>query len=350
MKTLREDAPSAVRPGDAFDERGLNVWLRSTLGTGGEASVRQFPGGFSNLTYHVEVDGREFVLRRPPPGVAIRGGHDILREYRLLALLDGAYPAPHPVAACDDAEVIGTPFYLMERVHGIVLRKGDGDGVDARTAGAIDAALADALAALHALDPARFGGIGRPEGYNRRQVEGWAERYAAARTDDLPALTWAFGWLRERIPSDGAPALVHNDFKLDNAVLDAHDPSRILAVLDWEMATVGDPLLDLGTTLGYWVDASDERLRAHAFVPTDIPGSLSRRAFAEHYIAARGGREPGDLVYAYVFGLCKIAVIAQQLYARAHSGRTTDPRFARLRDVVAAMGDAAQAAITRGEL
>ncbi len=350
MPALDEARP--VR--DALDEERLLAFLVATLpGVAGPLSVKQFPGGYSNLTYLVAAGGREWVLRRPPVGAAVRGGHDMLREYRLLSRLSPVYPkAPRPVAACEDAAVLGAPFYLMERVRGVILRRTTpaDASLDAR---ALSAALVDTLADLHAVDveAAGLADLGRPEGYAQRQVRGWTERWQASRGEAVPGIDATAAWLAERTWPSAAPAIVHNDFKYDNVVLDPEQPSRIVAVLDWEMATLGDPLLDLGTSLAYWVDPDDpERWRRDALVDlTARPGSLSRMQVAERW-SARLDRPLDTLVAAYVFGVFKVAVIVQQIYARYQRGLTTDPRFAELGAVVVACGETAQAAIARGRI
>jgi aminoglycoside phosphotransferase (APT) family kinase protein len=347
-----EDRPRAVRAGEDLERVALERFLATVVpAAAGPIAVEQYPRGYSNLTYLVRMGGREFVLRRPPFGAAVKGGHDMVREYRLLAALAPHYAlSPRPVALCEDPAVLGAPFYLMERVQGVIVRTGS-DAIAPAAMRAMTEALADALARLHAIDvsgPA-FAGFGKPAGYIERQVRGWAERFGAARTEPQPELEAAFAWLADRLPAPTGVALVHNDFKLDNVMFDPGEPSRIRAVLDWEMATVGDPLLDVGTTLGYWIDADEPELQPFAFVPTDRPGALTRAEFAHAYVRARGGGE-GDLVYAYIFGLCKIAVIAQQIYARYIRGHTSDERFAALGAVVTALGRAAARTRRRGTL
>jgi aminoglycoside phosphotransferase (APT) family kinase protein len=347
-----EDRPRAVREGEELDRGALEAFLAAAVpGADGPLTVEQFPRGYSNLTYLVRAGAHEFVLRRPPFGAAVKGGHDMVREYTLLAALAPHYTlSPRPVALCDDPAVLGAPFYLMQRVQGVIVRTGS-DAIAPEAMRAMTQALADALARLHAVDvsgPA-FAGFGKPAGYIERQVRGWADRFGAARTEPQPDLEAAFTWLAEHLPEPTGVALVHNDFKIDNVMFDPSEPGRIRAVLDWEMATVGDPLLDIGTTLGYWIDPDEAELRPFAFVPTDRPGALTRGEFAHAYLHARGGGE-GDLVYAYIFGLCKIAVIAQQIYARYVNGHTTDERFAALGAVVTALGRAAARARKRGTL
>ena len=346
------------RPGEELDEERLATWLEVSLGLAGPLEVTQFPGGHSNLTYLVRTAERELVLRRPPVGAKVRTAHDMGREHRVLSLLAGRYTkAPRPLALCTDPTVLGAPFYVMDRVRGIILRgAAPPSGVDLSPLRmrALSEAAVDALAELHAVD-VRTGGtgglaeLGRPEGYVERQVTGWSERWRAARIDDAPDVDAAAGWLAAHpLPaSSEGPALVHNDFKYDNLVLDPDDPIRIRAVLDWEMATVGDPRMDLGTTLGYWVERGDDpALAAVPSGPTTLPGNLSRAEIVDRWSRATG-RDPGDPVFLYVFGLFKIAVIAQQIYYRYRQGLTRDERFAALPHGVAALGRAAAGALDR---
>ena len=327
------DEPRAVRTGEEVDAERLRAFLaREAPGAPGPVEIRQFPGGYSNLTYLVRMGGREWVLRRPPVGAAVRGGHDMLREYRLLTRLAPVYPkAPRPLAACEDVSVLGAPFYLMQRVSGVILRRTTvvEDALDVR---ALSEALVETLAELHAVDVESTGlaDLGKPEGYALRQVRGWAERWQASRTEAVPEVDATAAWLAERSWPDARPAIVHNDFKYDNVVLDPSNLTRIVAVLDWEMATLGDPLLDLGTSLAYWVDADDaEAWRRGALVDlTARPGSLTRLQVAERW-ASRLGRSLEALVAAYVFGLFKVAVIAQQIYARFQRGMTKDSALRR---------------------
>ncbi len=357
------DSTTAVRAGEELPA-ALEPYVRHHLaaaGTGVETSgpfaVEQFAHGHSNLTYLVRLGESEWVLRRPPFGNQVKSAHDMGREYRVLSRLCAVYsPAPRPVLYCDDPGILGAPFYLMERRRGVVLRRGSTPGfaraLDPPTARRLSTALIDNLADLHALDyrAAGLGDLGRPEGYVARQVNGWAERYARARTDDVPALDRVAAWLAGSIPGESGAALVHNDYKYDNLVLDPADLTRIVAVLDWEMATVGDPLMDLGTTLGYWVEAGDPPgLQAAGFGPTAVPGSLTRQGLADRY-AERSGRDVSGVLYYYAFGLFKIAVIIQQIYARYVRGHTRDARFARLNEQVAVLAEQADRSIEAGRV
>jgi aminoglycoside phosphotransferase (APT) family kinase protein len=328
-----EGEAGPVRPGEELDLTKLEPWLRSALDAGtGPLDLRQFPGGHSNLTYLVRIGEREAVLRRPPLLSRVRTAHDMSREYRVLDRLAPAWSkAPRVLAWCGDPALIGAPFYLMERVPGLILRKHPPRDLSLDAAGVrrMCEGLVDTLAELHALDAAAIGlaDFGRPQGYVARQVEGWTRRYADARTDDLPEMEDVATWLAAHLPAESGAAIIHNDYKYDNLVL---DPARlsVRGVLDWEMSTLGDPLMDLGTALSYWVEGGDpDELQASRFGPTTLPGSLTRRELAGRYAERRGVRL-GDVRFYYAFGLFKTAVVAQQIYARYREGATRDPRFA----------------------
>ena len=330
------DAAGPVRSGEELDEDRLAEYLPEAIDDlePGDLEVTQFPSGYSNLTYLVRMGDSSMILRRPPPGVHIKSAHDMGREYRILSHLRPVYPkVPAPLAFCEDESILGTPFYVMERVEGVILRKGipdemvPGPELTARVA----EGLVGTLAELHAVDyeAAGLGDLGRPEGYVRRQIEGWTRRYEKAETDSVPDAEWIAAWLLESMPARPADALIHNDFKHDNVVLDPDDWSRIIAVLDWEMATLGDPLMDLGTTLAYWIQEDDPpELMQSRLSPTTWPGTPTRRELVEAYARA-SGRDVGDVVFYFAYGLFKVAVIVQQLHHRYVSGKTEDPRYAR---------------------
>ena len=352
------DEAEEVRAEERLDLERLRPFLEAALpGAAGLPSLHQFRKGHSNLTYLVRIGEREAVLRRAPFGAKVKHAHDMGREFRLLTALQGVYPrAPRPIAFCADPAVLGAPFYLMERVRGVVLR-GDGGGtgipLGPTLLRATSAALVDALVDLHAIpvgEGSPLAGLGRPEGYVGRQVKGWTERWLAARTGAPGAVEEVAAWLAANQPPERGAALVHNDYKYDNVVLDPADLTRIVAVLDWEMAALGDPLMDLGTTLGYWVDADDPpEMRERAYGPTAAPGSLSRREVVERY-AARSGRAVRSPLFYYVFGLFKLAVILQQIYKRFVEGHTRDERFGALDQRVGILGAQATRALDRGRI
>ncbi len=350
------DRPVAVRAGEELDASRLSAFLRENLPElQGPLVVEQFPSGFSNLTYLLRLGARQLVLRRPPVGADIKSAHDMGREHRILSRLSEVYPkAPRPLVYCEDAAVLGAPFYLMERVEGVILRPRMPAAMQPgpeRMATIADA-LVETLAELHAVDyeAAGLGELGRPDGYVRRQVDGWTGRYRNSRTDDIPEMERVASWLDANAPPESGAALIHNDFKYDNLVLDPRDWGRVIAVLDWEMATLGDPLMDLGTSLGYWVEPQDPpELRALELSPTLLPGNPTRAELVERYAAA-SGRELRHPVFYYVYGLFKIAVIIQQIYFRYRRGDTRDPRFARLVEGVRGCARAALQAATLGRI
>ncbi|GAC1539596.1 MAG: phosphotransferase family protein [Myxococcales bacterium] len=316
----------------------------------------QFRKGHSNLTYLVRTAGAEAVLRRAPFGAKVKTAHDMGREFAILSALQGAYArAPRPIAFCEDESVIGARFYLMECVRGVVLRGEEppaGVTFSPALLLATSEALVDNLADLHAVDTSRpaLAAIGRPQGYVGRQVSGWTERYARAKTDEIAEVEAVAAWLARNMPPESGAAVIHNDYKYDNVMLDPRDLTRVVAVLDWEMATVGDPLMDLGTMLGYWSDPTDAaEVRGRPYGPTFLPGSLSRRQLVDRY-AQRSGRAVDGVLFYYVFALFKIAVIVQQIYKRFVEGHTHDPRFATLIQWVRVMGRQAARALDRGRI
>ena len=347
------DQPQVTRTGEELDAGKLDAYLQQVLPElRGQLEIQQFPKGYSNLTYLLRIGGRELVLRRPPFGAKIKTAHDMGREYRILSHLIAVYPkVPRPLAYCEDESVLGAPFYLMERVSGIILRAKPPEGLDLTPAlmGRISENFADNLAEIHSVDyvAAGLGELGKPEGYVTRQVEGWIKRYQNARTDDIPEMERIARWLVEHKPAESKCSLIHNDYKYDNLALDPFDVAQIKAVLDWEMATIGDPLMDLGSTLGYWVDADDpEDWQKQSFGLTIRAGNLNREQLLERYVA-KSGRLVGNPVFYYAYGLFKIAVIVQQIYARFKQGLTQDARFAGLIHLVRSAGKTASLAIEK---
>lgn len=326
----------APRAGEELDAGLVADYLgRELPGFAGPVEIAQFPGGASNLTYLVRSAAGEWVLRRPPFGTKARSAHDMGREYRILSRIHSAFPyAPRPLLFCADRDLLGEEFYLMERLKGLILRRDlpAGMALSPAQADALCRNLVDVHAELHAIDPeaAGLGELGRPEGYVARQVAGWSERYRAARTDDVPDNEALMSWLEaNRPPEAPRAAIIHNDYKFDNVVLgETADGWRITGVLDWEMATLGDPLMDLGASLAYWVQADDpEPLRQIRMLPTHLPGMM-RRAEIVAYYCARAGLAPVHFDFYYVYGLFRLAVIVQQIYFRFVLGQTKNPRFA----------------------
>ncbi len=345
------DRPSDVRQGEELDVPALAAWLRETLGVDETPVVHQYPSGFSNLTYLLDLGHRELVLRRPPMGQHVRGGHDMGREFRLLTALAGHVPVPEALGFEPTGDVLGAPFYVMEHVPGTILRASDARTPDADAMARVADAFVETLAGLHALAPETVGlsDLGNTDGYVGRQVAGWTKRYAAASTDDVPDLDRAFAWMDANQPPESGVAIIHNDFKYDNLVLDP-ETLAVRAILDWELATVGDPLMDLGSSLGYWVEATDPpALRAAALSPTWWPGNPTREGLVA-MVEARTGRRVEHAAFYTVYGFARLAVIAQQIYQRWTLGTTRDPRFGGLIHVVRACGEAAGRVIDTGRI
>jgi aminoglycoside phosphotransferase (APT) family kinase protein len=296
------DKSAEVRPGEELAADKLEPYLKSRLpDLDGPLTVRQFPSGFSNLTYLLRVGDQELVLRRPPFGAKIKSAHDMGREYKILSSLVITYPkAPRPLLFCDDESVLGAPFYIMTRLKGIILRPQMPEEMNPppEVMGRIADSLISNLVELHGVDYQGTGlaDLGKPEGYIQRQIEGWTRRYQNARTDEIPEMERAAGWLAENSPVESGAALIHNDYKYDNIVLDPADWSQIIGVLDWEMTTIGDPLMDLGTSLGYWVQPDDpEEIQALQFSPTTLPGNPTRQELVSRY-EQLSGRQVDHLV------------------------------------------------------
>ena len=331
-----------VREDERFDSDLLRGWLKGRV-EGAELPLRveQFGGGHANLTYLLrfgEAGGeKQYVLRRPPLGPVAPGSHDMQREYRALSVLWKAFPvAPRAHAYCDDEAVIGAPFFVMERLDGVVVRGGVvpavfGAGEDAVANRKLSEVVIDTLVRFHAVDPAPIGldGLGRdPARFLERQVKGWADRYERSKVEAIPVAEELVTWLLANLPRSPGPTLVHNDWKLDNMALDPEDPGRCVAVYDWDMCSIGDPLCDLGTLLALWSDPG-EPLAGMNPMPTQKSGFLSRGEAVERY-AERSGREVSTVSYYDVFGTFKMGVVLQQIYIRFHRGQTQDKRFAAL--------------------
>jgi aminoglycoside phosphotransferase (APT) family kinase protein len=344
------DPSIEVRDEDAFDVDRVAAWLREHAQPGsvvdrtelaGTPEVRQFPGGASNLTYLLRYPTRELILRRPPPGAKARGAHDMRREFTIQSKLAPVFSyVAGMVAFCDDEDVLGSDFYVMERLEGTILRRDLPEGL---VLGPEDAAtlctrFLDVLVELHGIDPsaARLDDLGRGSGYVARQVGGWSDRFRRARTDDVGDYDRVMAWLDDHQPADVGTCVIHNDFRLDNVVLAPDDPLKVVGVLDWEMATLGDPLMDLGGALAYWIQADDDdAFQDFRRQPTHVPGMLTRAQMVDYYAARRGlSVTPEQWRFYEVFGLFRLGVIAQQIYYRYHHGQTTNESYAAFLPVV----------------
>lgn len=333
-ETVAPDQAGAVREENAFDPARIVPFLRSRIPglAEGPLELQQFQGGASNLTYLLRIGGRQLVLRRPPAGTKARSAHDMGREVRVLQALAPHFPCPHPLAWCEDESLIGAPFFVMERIEGLILRRDLPAGLSYSPEQAAQLArnLLDTQIKLHALDyrAIGLGDLGKPEGYVQRQVDGWCERFGKAWTDDVPKCENIMAWLKARRPPDSPrPGLIHNDYRFDNVVLSPRDALSIVGVLDWEMCTVGDPLMDLGSSLAYWVQRDDPpALQNLRMQPSHLPGMPTRAELLRDY-AAKTGRDIREPAFYSVFGLFRLAVIAQQIYYRYRLGQSTNPRF-----------------------
>jgi aminoglycoside phosphotransferase (APT) family kinase protein len=330
------DRARAVRPGEELDVAKITTYLASVdPSLAGAPEVTQFPGGASNLTYLLTYpSGRELVLRRPPFGHRAKSAHDMLREARVMQALAPVYPyVPRVVAICEDAEVLGADFFVMERVRGIIPRTNLPKGLtlDESATRQLCLSVIDRLIELHRVDyqAAGLSQLGKGDGYVARQIAGWSDRYRKARTENVGDYEAVMRWLDEKKPAgEVAICVIHNDFRFDNVVLDPHDPARVIGVLDWEMATLGDPLMDLGNSLAYWVEAGDEPFRQLTRrQPTHLPGMLTRREVVTYY-GDKTGLRVDNFDFYEIYGLFRLAVIVQQIYYRYHHGQTKNPEFA----------------------
>lgn len=336
-----------VRPDEQFDEARLAEYLRGQLpGSENPLTVRQFGGGAANLTYLLDFGSHEYVLRRPPLGPVAQSAHDMAREYKVLSVLHQALPyAPRAFLYCDDPALIGANFFVMERRKGVVVRcklpPQFADMPDAPRR--MSEAMVDALAEFHAVDFAALGlgDLGKPEGFIERQVDGWYKRWHAAKEADLPDMDAVYHWLKANLPTSSAVSLVHNDYKLDNVMLAEDDPGRLVAIFDWDMCTLGDPLSDLGALLCYWTEPTDAPyFQQMAMMPTGDLGFLTRQELVERY-AVKSGRSVHNINFYHTLGLFRLVVIIAQIYIRYARGQTQDGRFAAFGPMIPLMAKAA---------
>ena len=333
---------TAVRDEDRFDVAKMHTWLRPFINEDQLPEVMQFRSGASNLTYLLRYLGRDLVLRKPPVGTKAASAHDMKREYLIQSRLQSVYPlVPKMIALCEDQSVMGSDFYVMERVEGEIFRRDIPVGITASDISVMADSLINGLVQLHAVDSLILKELNKGAGYVQRQVAGWSKRYRNALTDDVPAAEKLMAWLAANQPDDVDSCIIHGDWRIDNVVFDLAN-ARIAGVLDWELATVGDPLMDLGSALAYWVDRDDERAFASLRrQPSHLTGMPTRAKFVERYLQL-SGRKCADFTFYEVFGLFRLAVIIQQIWARFRAGQTTNPAFA-------GFGDAVNTLINRAE-
>lgn len=338
-----------VRPDETFDEARLADYLEGKLEGGKRPlTVKQFGGGAANLTYLLDYSSHQYVLRRPPLGPVAKSAHDMAREYRVLSVLHRAFPyAPQAFHYCKDPAIIGADFFIMARQNGTVVRR----SIPApftqipNATRQMSLALVDALAELHAVDYAALSleTLGKPDGFLLRQVEGWYRRWQKAQTENVPEMDTLYAWLKTNLPQTQTASLIHNDYKLDNVMLAPDNPGQIVAIFDWDMCTLGDPLSDLGALLTYWTEPSDPPwMQAFAMMPIGDLGFMSRAELVERY-AEKRGESVHNINFYHALGLFRVTVIIAQIYIRYQRGQTQDQRFAALGPMIPFMARAGQA-------
>ncbi|MFP6664460.1 MAG: phosphotransferase family protein [Deltaproteobacteria bacterium] len=336
---MKLDTPGEVRADERLDEEKLEAWLRANVGgLDGPLRVEQFHGGHANLTYMLAFGEREIIVRRPPLGPIAPKAHDMGREFRALSALASQFPhSPRPLGFCEDTEVIGASFLVMERRRGYVIRAGWPEFLpeDESLRRRISEQLIDALADLHLVDTTRVdvAALGKPEGFVERQVKGWFGRWEKAKTREIPDMDKAAEWCLAHIPEPTGVSVLHNDYKLDNCMYDGDDPGRLVAIFDWDMTSLGDPLVDLGTLLGYWSEPGDEGQRGTGGGVTTLAGFLTRAEMTRRY-AERTGFDVSNIGFYETFALFKTAVVIEQIYVRWVRGQTKDDRFEALGAIV----------------
>ena len=352
---MQLDQPKEIRKGEELDISKLRAYLaQHNSSWDQEMHIKQFPSGFSNLTYFIKVGDDELVLRRPPFGANVKSGHDMGREFKVQQKLKPHFDKVAQVHLyCQDESIIGSEFYVMERVNGVIVRgKGFGEDEGKDIYPVLSEAWLDAFVELHNVDyeAAGLADLGNPVGYAKRQIEGWSRRYRKAQTEDAKIIEKVMEWLNKSIPTESKHAMIHNDYKYDNVMFDPSDWSKVKAILDWEMATLGDPLMDFGTTLAYWSEQEDiAHFGELISLPTYQAGNPTKAQLVDMY-ADRSGVDMSNVVYYYVYGLFKIAVVVQQIYYRYHHGHTQDKRFAGLGEAAKAFCFKASRAIEKNRI
>lgn len=316
-----------VRQEDAFDVAAVHSWLTQFISETQLPEVQQFRSGASNLTYLLKYPNRELVLRRPPVGTKAASAHDMKREFLIQSRLKPVYDlVPTVIALCEDQSILGSDFYVMERIPGVIFRRDVPESLSAADISVMADSLVKGLVQLHAVDTNVLSELNKGAGYVKRQVEGWSKRYRAALTDDVPNGEDVMNWLATNQPEDVDSCIIHGDWRIDNMVFDLGQ-KKLVGVLDWELATVGDPLMDLGSALAYWIDKDDEPMFASLRrQPSHLDGMPTRKEFIAQYLAA-SNRKCDDFTFYEVFGLFRLTVIIQQIWARYKAGQTTNPAF-----------------------
>ena len=327
------DEAGNIREGEELDIAVIDAYMRKTIpDLEGELSITQFPGGASNLTYQISYGENAYILRRPPFGKIAKGAHDMLREANIMKALKPVYPyVPEIISICEDEAILGCQFYVMEKLTGVIPRQNMPKELQLSEAGTRDMCLSvvDKFIELHQVkvEGTDLEKLGKGIGYVERQIIGWSDRYNKSMTDDATDFAKVMDWLKTNMPKDVGQVLIHNDFRLDNVVLDVDDTSHVIGVLDWEMATIGDPLMDLGNSLAYWIEADDEpQFQMMRRQPTHLKGMLTRNEVIEYYLE-KTGYQVESFVFYEVYGLFRLAVIMQQIYYRFFHGQTKDKRF-----------------------
>jgi len=328
------DQAGNIREGEELDLEKVDAYMKSQVnGLQGDIAITQFPGGASNLTYQISYGDQSYILRRPPFGKIAKGAHDMLREANIMKALNPVYPyVPEIIDICEDESVLGCNFYVMEKLTGIIPRQNMPKELDLSETKTRDMCVSviDKFIELHQVnvEGTELEKLGKGLGYVERQIMGWSSRYEKSMTDDATDFAAVMDWLKANMPKDVAQVLIHNDFRLDNVVLDVNDTSKVIGVLDWEMATIGDPLMDLGNSLAYWIQADDEpQFLMMRRQPTHLKGMMTRQQVIDYYLE-KTGYQVESFVFYEVYGLFRLAVIMQQIYYRYYHGQTKDKRFA----------------------
>ena len=318
---------TAVRDEDSFDIAAVHNWLKQFISEAELPVVKQFRSGASNLTYLLKYPDRELVLRRPPVGTKAASAHDMKREFLIQSRLKPVYPlVPNVIALCEDASILGSDFYVMERVQGEIFRRDVPENITKDDIAIMAESMVAGLAQLHSVDSLVLQELNKGAGYVERQVSGWSKRYRAALTDDVPDGEAVMNWLAANQPNDVDSCVIHGDWRIDNMVFDL-GAKKLAGVLDWELATVGDPLMDLGSALAYWIDKDDEPMFASLRrQPSNLDGMPTRKEFIAKYLEI-SNRKCDDFTFYEVFGLFRLTVIIQQIWARYRAGQTTNEAF-----------------------